>query len=583
MTILSTRTPCSLSCVIITVSSFAAFFMVVPTLLHSTPSFFGLTLTINQYFQSNQTEAAQQQQHVVAGAADRSAPPVAVAPPPDNLDRSTTTWAGSENFGKSPSIPLGDNQTEALSQEESHETMDIEDSSYVSEVSVVPASAPTLSSEELPTPAKNNEKIDDTARKVPVESGSQMVGDDLASFNLTVPVMPLLSPPTNNLTVPVTPLLSPPTNNFEKSTWSKCNLHHGKWVHDPSGPLYKNSTCPNLSQPQNCQGNGRPDNDYENWRWKPNECELPRFDGRKFLELMRGKTLAFVGDSLSRNQMESMICILWQAKAPINHGNRRMHRWYFPSTSTTIVRIWSAWLVHKIAPPASSGPRKGAKVHLDIPDETFMEFLPKFDVLVLASGHWFTPEAIYLLNGTSVSGGPLGRPRRRSRRRQPKQIDTIRSYSMALHTALTAIADLPNYTGLTILRTYSPDHYEGGGWNSGGSCAGLVSPASKPVRNGYVSAMVKVQVAEFERMAKRRVRNGSKLRLMDITELAGYRHDGHAGPYRKRGANVAAPEGGRNGPEDCVHWCMPGPVDTWNEVLFEIIRREFCTGPESCY
>lgn len=64
---------------------------------------------------------------------------------------------------------------------------------------------------------------------------------------------------------------------------------------------------------QNCQGNGRPDKEYENWRWKPAECELPRFDPKKFLELMRGKTLAFIGDSVSRNQMESMLCILWQA------------------------------------------------------------------------------------------------------------------------------------------------------------------------------------------------------------------------------------------------------------------------------
>lgn len=95
---------------------------------------------------------------------------------------------------------------------------------------------------------------------------------------------------------------------------SDCDLYKGKWVHDPSGPLYTNNSCPIITQMQNCQGNGRPDKDYENWRWKPSQCDLPRLDPKKFLELMRGKTLAFIGDSVARNQMESMLCILWQVR-----------------------------------------------------------------------------------------------------------------------------------------------------------------------------------------------------------------------------------------------------------------------------
>lgn len=94
-----------------------------------------------------------------------------------------------------------------------------------------------------------------------------------------------------------------------------CDLYHGSWIYDTSGPLYTNNTCPILTQMQNCQGNGRPDKDYENWRWKPFQCDLPRLDAKKFLEVMRGKTLAFIGDSVARNQMESMLCILWQVIA----------------------------------------------------------------------------------------------------------------------------------------------------------------------------------------------------------------------------------------------------------------------------
>ncbi|KAL0400853.1 UNVERIFIED_CONTAM: protein YLS7 [Sesamum latifolium] len=81
------------------------------------------------------------------------------------------------------------------------------------------------------------------------------------------------------------------TTNLSQANFvdSECDLYHGKWIHDSTGPLYPHDSCPVLTQMQNCQGNGRPDKDYENWRWKPSQCDLPRFDAKKFLELMRGK------------------------------------------------------------------------------------------------------------------------------------------------------------------------------------------------------------------------------------------------------------------------------------------------------
>uniref|UniRef100_A0A453E294 Uncharacterized protein n=1 Tax=Aegilops tauschii subsp. strangulata TaxID=200361 RepID=A0A453E294_AEGTS len=91
-----------------------------------------------------------------------------------------------------------------------------------------------------------------------------------------------------------------------------CDIFRGKWVPDSSGPLYTSSSCPLIIRAENCQANGRPDKGYENWRWKPEQCALPRFDARKFLKMMRGKTLAFAGDSIAQNQMDSLLCILSQ-------------------------------------------------------------------------------------------------------------------------------------------------------------------------------------------------------------------------------------------------------------------------------
>ncbi|KAF3946466.1 hypothetical protein CMV_027270 [Castanea mollissima] len=49
---------------------------------------------------------------------------------------------------------------------------------------------------------------------------------------------------------------------------NKCDFSTGKWVYDLSYPLY-DSSCPYLSTAVTCQKNGRPDSDYEKWKWKP--------------------------------------------------------------------------------------------------------------------------------------------------------------------------------------------------------------------------------------------------------------------------------------------------------------------------
>lgn len=125
---------------------------------------------------------------------------------------------------------------------------------------------------------------------------------------------------------------SPPTihedlitsNKKEVVLVQKCNLFSGNWIipadddddDDDDGigrrstPYYTNATkCP-IDDRQNCMKFGRPDTEFLRWRWKPDDCELPLFDGALFLEVVKGKSMAFVGDSLARNQMQSLVCLL---------------------------------------------------------------------------------------------------------------------------------------------------------------------------------------------------------------------------------------------------------------------------------
>lgn len=53
-----------------------------------------------------------------------------------------------------------------------------------------------------------------------------------------------------------------------------------------------------------------------------------RLDAHKLLDLLRGKRLVFVGDSLNRNMWESLICILKNSvkdKKKVYEANGRVH------------------------------------------------------------------------------------------------------------------------------------------------------------------------------------------------------------------------------------------------------------------
>nr|GEV22887.1 protein trichome birefringence-like 6 [Tanacetum cinerariifolium] len=57
---------------------------------------------------------------------------------------------------------------------------------------------------------------------------------------------------------------------------SVCDVTNGKWIYDEGSKLYTSGTCPFIDEGFNCEGNGRLDKDYMNWRWKLHDCDIPR-------------------------------------------------------------------------------------------------------------------------------------------------------------------------------------------------------------------------------------------------------------------------------------------------------------------
>nr|POF00362.1 protein altered xyloglucan 4-like [Quercus suber] len=97
-----------------------------------------------------------------------------------------------------------------------------------------------------------------------------------------------------------------------------CDLSKGHWIREPRGSyFYTNSSCATIPNSKNCFKQGRMDKDFLNWRWKPDQCELPRFDAKFFLQIVQGKIMAFIGDSVARNHIESLLCLLSQVSLQI--------------------------------------------------------------------------------------------------------------------------------------------------------------------------------------------------------------------------------------------------------------------------
>ncbi|XP_058755051.1 protein trichome birefringence-like 1 [Vicia villosa] len=347
----------------------------------------------------------------------------------------------------------------------------------------------------------------------------------------------------------------------------KCDFFDGKWVKDnDSYPLYQPGSCNLIDQQFNCISNGRPDQDFQKFKWKPKGCSLPRLDGHKMLDLLRGKRLVFVGDSINRNMWESLICILRNSvkdKSKVFEANGRVHfkgetsySFIFKDYNFSIELFVSPFLVQEWEYLIKNGTKKET-LRLDLVGKSSDQYKDA-DIIIFNTGHWWTHDKTskgkdYYQEGSHVYN----------------ELNVLEAFRKAITTWSRWVdANINATKSMVFFRGYSSSHFSGGQWNSGGQCDSEIAP----IKNENYLRQYPPKMRVLEKVLKNMK---TRVTYLNVTKMTDFRKDGHPSIYRKQ--NLSSDE--RKSPlmyQDCSHWCLPGVPDTWNEILYaELLMKQY--------
>ncbi|KAL5217146.1 hypothetical protein ABZP36_017830 [Zizania latifolia] len=371
----------------------------------------------------------------------------------------------------------------------------------------------------------------------------------------------------------------------------ECDLFSGRWVYDEAAyPLYKESACRFMSEQSACEKYGRTDLRYQHWRWQPHGCDLPRFDAAKLLGKLRDKRLVFVGDSLNRNQWASMVCLI-DTGAPELHktinSTRSLVTFKIHEYNASVDFYWSPLLVesnsdHPLRHRIDDRIVRAASINKHARHWT------EADVLVFNSYLWWQRPAMKVLWGSfdqpaAAEGDEYG---------VYKVIDSLRAYELAVRTWADWMEfHVDRARTQLFFMTMSPTHLRSDDWedrrgdggeaaesdeharritNNNHKCYGETEPIAAEGYRGSGTDMAFARAVEEQ--VRRLGSRGVAVRLLNVTQLSEHRKDAHPSVHRRYWDPITAEQ--RRNPSsyaDCIHWCLPGVPDVWNQLLYSHI------------
>ncbi|KAL6545121.1 hypothetical protein OROHE_009786 [Orobanche hederae] len=336
---------------------------------------------------------------------------------------------------------------------------------------------------------------------------------------------------------------------------SGCNVFNGRWVRDYTRPLYEEWECPYIEPQLTCQEHGRPEKDYRYWRWQPHGCSVPSFNATLMLDALRGKRMMFVGDSLNRGQYTSMICLL-QKDIPQQAKTMEI----IDSVSVFTAKEYNAKIEFYWAPflleSNADNPFKHRVTDRIVRNgsiDKHGQHWKETDILVFNTYIWW------------ISGLRILRGSFEDEVKDIVEVPTDDAYRMAMKSLVKWIEKNvdPKRTRV-FFTTMSPTHQWSYKWHGDpkGNCFNETTMIQDPNYFGAEKSLMRVITDE---LGKSMV----PITLVNITQLSSVRKDAHTSIHKKPWGII--PKEKLANPKsyaDCIHWCLPGLQDIWNELLF---------------
>ncbi|KAE9591986.1 hypothetical protein Lal_00038336 [Lupinus albus] len=351
-------------------------------------------------------------------------------------------------------------------------------------------------------------------------------------------------------------------NRFDFDS-KECNVANGKWVFNHSiKPLYTDTSCPYIDRQFSCVKNGRTDSDYYHWEWQPKYCTLPRFNPELALRKLQGKRLLFVGDSLQRNQWESFVCLV-EWIIPENHKSMKLdpiHSIFkVKEYNASIEFYWAPYIVESNTDINIIGDTRKRIIKVDAIMDRAKNW-SGVDILVFNTYVWWMSGLRIKSLWGSFANGDEGY----------EEFETPIAYKLALKTWANWVDSTinPNKTRV-FFTTMSPTHTRSEDWGNKKDtrCFNETEPVRKNKHWGSGSdKRIMSIVAKVVKKMK------VEVTFINITQMSEYRIDGHSSVYTENGGKLLTEEE-RTLPlnADCIHWCLPGVPDTWNQLFFSML------------